>query len=75
MKSHKAFWTIVLLLVALGIGGNARAAAKEPEDWTITAIEVPGGTSTAVLDINPAGEIVGSYNDAKGTHGFPLTRH
>ena len=75
MKSQNAFLTTILLLVALGIGGNARAAAKEPEDWTITAIEFPGGTSTAVLDINPAGEIVGSYNDAKGTHGFLLSKN
>ena len=74
MKLHKAFWTAVLLLAAIGIGGNARAAAREPRDWTITAIDIPGGTSTVVLDINAEGDIVGSYN-ANGTHGFLLSRN
>ena len=75
MKLQSAIWTTMLLLLALGIGGNPTAAAAEPEHWTFTTIDFPGGTSTAALDINAAGEIVGSYNDANGTHGFLLSRN
>jgi len=44
------------------------------EDSTFSTIDFPGGTFTVALDISSSGEIVGSYNDAKGTHGFLLSR-
>ncbi len=37
---------------------------------TIHTINFPGSTSTTVRGINDLGEIVGSYQDSKGTHGF-----
>jgi uncharacterized membrane protein len=74
MKSQNAFLTTILLLAALGIGVNLRAAAEEPEDWSFTTIDVPGATSTVALDINSAGEIVGSYVEANVTHGFLRSR-
>jgi uncharacterized membrane protein len=74
MKSHQAFSTAVLLVIAIWIGGNGSAAAMEPREWTFTTIDFPGGASTAVLDINAEGDIVGSYNDAGGAHGFVLSR-
>ena len=39
-----------------------------------TTLDVPGATSTQIFSINNAGQIVGSYDDAKGnTHGFLAT--
>jgi hypothetical protein len=35
-----------------------------------TPFLVPGSTSTAAWDINPAGAIVGNYRNASGFHGF-----
>ena len=35
-----------------------------------TTIDVPGSVSTGVFSINALGEIVGSYDDAGGTHGY-----
>ena len=40
------------------------------EGGTLTPLEVPGSTSTAAWDINPAGAVVGIFNDASGAHGF-----
>jgi probable HAF family extracellular repeat protein len=40
------------------------------EGGTLTPLEVPGSTSTAAWDINPAGVVVGVFNDAAGAHGF-----
>jgi uncharacterized membrane protein len=33
-------------------------------------IDVPGAMGTRAFGINPSGDIVGSYTDATGTHGF-----
>jgi uncharacterized membrane protein len=38
------------------------------------SIDFPAGTGTVALDISAAGEIVGSYNDISGTHGFRRSR-
>ena len=35
-----------------------------------TTIDVTGGTNTDPVGINNLGQIVGSYQDATGTHGF-----
>ena len=40
------------------------------EGGTLTPLEVPDSTSTAAWDINPAGVVVGVFNDAAGAHGF-----
>jgi len=40
------------------------------EGGTLTPLEVPGSTSTAAWDINPAGVVVGVFNDGTGAHGF-----
>lgn len=34
---------------------------------------VPGSTMTAAWDVNPRGEVAGSYKDSTGFHGFVLT--
>ena len=38
--------------------------------YTFTAIDIPGATLTSANDINDSGQIVGSYRDATGGHGF-----
>ena len=38
-----------------------------------TTIDVPGSIWTYARGINDAGQIVGSYFDARGTHGFLAT--
>ena len=35
-----------------------------------TSLDVPGSTATNAYDINASGQIVGTYSDAAGTHGF-----
>ena len=40
----------------------------------ITTIDVPGAALTEAFGINPEGEIVGSYVNATGTHGFLLSK-
>ncbi|HBZ70102.1 MAG TPA: hypothetical protein DEP35_10350 [Deltaproteobacteria bacterium] len=40
---------------------------------TYTTVDVPGATGTAVSGINNAGEIVGTYTDGTGFHGFRAT--
>jgi probable HAF family extracellular repeat protein len=35
-----------------------------------TSIDMPGASATRAFGINAVGEIVGSYTDATGTHGF-----
>ncbi len=46
---------------------NRAAAAPS---FTFHDYQVPGSTDTDVLGFGPNGEIVGSYSDAKGIHGF-----
>jgi uncharacterized membrane protein len=38
-----------------------------------TIFDVPGSTWTEAHRINDAGQIVGAYGDASGTHGFLAT--
>jgi uncharacterized membrane protein len=42
----------------------------------ITQVDVPGATSfTRIFGINPQGDLVGSYGNATGVHGFILRRN
>jgi uncharacterized membrane protein len=60
---------VSLLLAALA--PNSLAS----DDRTFATIDFPDSTSTIAIDISATGEIVGSYNDAKGTHGYLLSRN
>src|SRR5260370_29152375 len=72
MRRHLALFLLTLKVsfVLAAVAPNALAS----ENATFATIDFPGGTSTSALDISPTGEIVGSYNDANGTHGFLLSR-
>jgi uncharacterized membrane protein len=56
--------TLLILLLAL-LPGISRG-----ELFNFTTIDVPGATLTSANGINNSDQIVGSYNDSNGTHGF-----
>ena len=41
-------------------------------DYTFTTIDYPGADETSIFGINNSGQIVGSYTDSTGQHGFIL---
>ena len=43
-------------------------------DHAFTTIDVPGASFTQALGINPKGDVVGSYLNAAGLHGFLLSK-
>lgn len=49
-----------------------RSAAYVIDDGTFKPLVVPGSTATSAWDVNAAGEVVGSYRDSTGVHGFIL---
>jgi uncharacterized membrane protein len=55
--------------VALAIGWVA-SGASATTIYSFTTLDVPGAASTAASGVNDAGQIVGSYADASGSHGF-----
>jgi probable HAF family extracellular repeat protein len=48
----------------------ASLASTQSAPGSFTSIDVPGATATRAFGINAVGEIVGSYTDATGTHGY-----
>ncbi len=56
----------LLLIVGLIVGAQAGATAT----FVFTALDVPGAAFTQANGINDAGQIVGHFSDATGTHGF-----
>ena len=71
MNRSKARFALCLLALSIA---QAEAALNglAGEYAAFSTIDFPGATSTAALDINTVGEIVGSYTDASGTHGYRL---
>lgn len=49
-----------------------RSAAYVIDDGTFKPLVVPGSSANSAWDVNPAGEVVGSYRDSTGVHGFIL---
>lgn len=49
------------------------SAAYVIDDAAFKPLTVPGSSATSAWDVNQAGEIVGSYRDSAGVHGFILT--
>lgn len=50
-----------------------RSAGYVIDDGEFKPLVVPGSVATSAWDVNPAGEVVGSYRDSIGVHGFILT--
>jgi hypothetical protein len=65
---HCAF-AVAFLLSAVNTG----ALSQEPQ--LFAAIDIPGATSAVALDVNAAGDVVGSYLAAGVTRGFLLDRN
>ena len=64
-----------LLGLALPLSGLLLASNSAAQSFNFYTIDVPSSTLTTAFGINPAGEIVGTYNDATGgQHGFLLSR-
>ena len=53
----------------------ANTGAFAQDTQLFATIDIPGGTSTVALDINDAGDIVGSYIAAGRTRGYLLDRN
>ena len=58
-----------LLLVALSCLVFLRPSLAAAE-YIFTPVDVPGSTATNLYSINDRGQIVGSFTDSSGTHGF-----
>lgn len=59
----------------VGLYTNMMTALQEGyiiDDGVFASLVVPGSSTTAAWDINPAGEIVGVYRTSTGLHGFVL---
>ncbi len=50
-----------------------RSAGYVIDDGKFKPLVVPGSTATSAWDVNPAGDVVGTYRDSIGVHGFILT--
>ena len=59
-----------IIIVLFGTVLNTRASGALVPSYSFTTINVPGATNTQANGINNRGEIVGSFTDATGTHGF-----
>ena len=67
-------WACRAVVIAAGAGVLAAVPASgagASASGTVTAIDVPGATSTTVNGVSDSGEIVGQYRDSTGiVHGF-----
>ena len=58
------------LLITLGFLLGGRHGAQAAASFTFTTIDVPGASETLPIGINSRGQIVGTYRDSTGVHGF-----
>jgi hypothetical protein len=61
-------------LVALGLLQGVTGQVKAQPAYSFTSFDVPGSSIsvTEAWGINDSGQIVGSYDDGTGRHGFLL---
>jgi hypothetical protein len=76
MCAGDMMWMIGWCLDGVGsdesVAPGALAATSAQYVGSFESINVAGATATRAFGINPRGDIVGSYTDATGTHGFLL---
>ena len=60
-----------LAMFAMAVFGGVETAFAD-SIYSFTTIDVPGASSTGANAINDSGQIVGSFDDATGAHGFFL---
>ena len=57
-------------VLLFGLAGALQLVQADPLTYTYTSINVPNSAFTTARGLNDAGQIVGSYADSAGTHGF-----
>ncbi len=67
MLGSKRYWFISIVVCLFAF--TSIAVAKTPR---FTTIDYPGAINTYILGTNPAGDVVGAYDDLLGQHGFAL---
>ncbi len=67
-KLARALVLAMFVLALCAAAGTLNAQCR----GTFTTIDFPGATQTRAHGINSAGDIVGLYTDASGTHGYLL---
>lgn len=53
-------------------GTVSRSMARAERAFHFTTVQIPGALATQAYDVGEAGQVVGSYRDATGTHGYLL---
>ena len=61
-------------LVLTSIAFSITASSLRASAFTFTTIDVPGATETSAVGINAGGDIVGTFLNASGFHGFLLSQ-
>src|SRR5262252_6369492 len=70
-RSIKSPWIVHLAMFAMAVFGGVETAFAD-SIYSFTTIDVPGAFDNGAYGINDSGQIVGSFDDATGTHGFFL---
>jgi hypothetical protein len=75
MCSEDMMWMIGWCLDRI-TGDQSLTASIDPTEYAgvFDPIDVPGAVGTRAFGINSRGDVVGSYTDATGTHGFVQRR-
>src|SRR4051812_25651077 len=71
-RSLNSCWTMLSIVVFLVIAPMAGGSSANAVTFSFTQIDVPGAFlgTTVASGINDAGQIVGSFIDSTGQHGF-----
>jgi len=64
---------VCLILLSVALGSSVCLSPAAAASFTFTTLDVPGAAFTEPVDINNRGQIIGSFDDASGRHGFLLT--
>ena len=67
-------WCLDMMTAAEADSAMTSMAAPSATPGVFEPIEVPGAIGTRAFGINPRGDIVGSFTDAAGTHGYVLSK-
>src|SRR3954451_19180238 len=68
--SLNSCWTMLSIVALFAISPIAAGSSANAAAYTFTEIIVPGASSAVAFGINDAGQIVGSFGDSTGGHGF-----
>jgi probable HAF family extracellular repeat protein len=79
MKNYAIFYRQIMTVIGIALlmaGVTRTSQAEDERDYAdqskFTRIAFPGADGTSVFGINPQGDIVGTYYNSTGVHGFVL---